>query len=236
MSTRFVFSCEHGGNRIPARYRGLFEGQAALLATHRGYDIGALPIARSVALALRAPLAYAVVSRLVIDLNRSLGHRSIFSSQTAALPEDERKRIIERHYLPYRDAVRRLVRRAMRGGVALHVSMHTFTPVLDGQRRNADIGLLYDPRHDIDREFCLALARAIAQQEGELRLRLNYPYRGVSDSVATALRRELSPARYVGIEIEVNQALASRASSRRRIARALARALERITQKPRSGS
>jgi len=39
---RLVLTCEHGGNRVPAAYRALFEGAEALLATHAGYDIGAL--------------------------------------------------------------------------------------------------------------------------------------------------------------------------------------------------
>ena len=38
----FLFTCEHGGNRIPAPYRRLFRGQRALLDSHRGYDPGAL--------------------------------------------------------------------------------------------------------------------------------------------------------------------------------------------------
>jgi len=34
----FIITCEHGSNRIPAPYRRLFRGQAALLDSHRGYD------------------------------------------------------------------------------------------------------------------------------------------------------------------------------------------------------
>ena len=37
-----VISCEHGGNRIPARYREWFTRHRALLASHRGFDPGAL--------------------------------------------------------------------------------------------------------------------------------------------------------------------------------------------------
>jgi hypothetical protein len=41
MRRRLLVSCEHGGNRVPARYVALFEGAADVLATHRGYDLGA---------------------------------------------------------------------------------------------------------------------------------------------------------------------------------------------------
>ena len=40
-----VITCEHGGNRIPVRYRGLFKVKKAVLLSHRGYDIGALSLA-----------------------------------------------------------------------------------------------------------------------------------------------------------------------------------------------
>jgi len=46
---RFLITCEHGGNRIPARYRPLFACHGALLASHRGYDPGALALARDFA-------------------------------------------------------------------------------------------------------------------------------------------------------------------------------------------
>src|SRR3954454_24119921 len=71
---RYLVTCEHGGNRIPARYRPLFAGAEALLESHRGYDPGALQLGREIAAALDAPLVSANVSRLLVDLNRSIGH------------------------------------------------------------------------------------------------------------------------------------------------------------------
>ena len=35
----------------------------------------------------------------------------------------------------------------------LHVAVHSFTPVLHGERRNADVGLLYDPARPRERAF-----------------------------------------------------------------------------------
>ena len=40
-----LLTCEHGGNRIPPRYRTLFQGHRRLLESHRGYDRGALAVA-----------------------------------------------------------------------------------------------------------------------------------------------------------------------------------------------
>ena len=69
----FLISCEHGGNRIPLRYRPLFEGYEHLLHSHRGYDSGALSMAKKLAITLHSPLFAATTSRLLIDLNRSIG-------------------------------------------------------------------------------------------------------------------------------------------------------------------
>ena len=41
----------------------------------------------------------------------------------------------------------------------------------------------------------------------ELRVRYNYPYRGDSDGLTTWLRKKHPAARYLGIEIEINQRL-----------------------------
>ena len=95
-----MVTCEHGGNRIPAPYRRLFQGQRALLDSHRGYDAGALVMATALSENLRAPLVASTTSRLLIDLNRSLGHRDLFSAVTRRAPAKTRTEIVEQHYRP----------------------------------------------------------------------------------------------------------------------------------------
>ena len=75
----FLVTCEHGGNRIPSSLQPLFRGYRALLATHRGFDPGALVMARQLATAFAAPLVTSTTSRLVVDLNRSIGHPRLYS-------------------------------------------------------------------------------------------------------------------------------------------------------------
>src|ERR1700693_4755004 len=105
----FIITCEHGGNQIPAPYRRLFEEQRALLDSHRGYDPGSLVMAKALASACRAPLVASTLSRLLIDLNRSIGHPQLFSAVTRAAPAATRAQIIERYYRAYREQVERLV-------------------------------------------------------------------------------------------------------------------------------
>ncbi len=142
----FLVTCEHGGNAVPAAYRRLFRGRRALLDSHRGYDPGALAMARALADAFDAPLVASTVSRLVVDLNRSRGHPRLFSAATRGTPAAVRAQILDRHYGPYRAHVERIVGAAVaRGRRVIHVSSHTFTPELDGKVRRADVGLLYHP-------------------------------------------------------------------------------------------
>ena len=201
-----LITCEHGGNRIPPRHRHLFHGHEDLLQTHRGYDAGGLTMAKDLAEAFRAPLFMATISRLLIDLNRSIGHPRLYSEATRAAPAGVRREILETHYLPYRNQVEaHIANEIAKGRRVVHISSHSFTPVLDGEVRNAHIGLLYDPGRAAEAELCKAWQTALKTSAPETRVRRNYPYTGKSDGFTAHLRRRFAQARYAGIELEVNQ-------------------------------
>lgn len=202
----FLITCEHGGNRIPAPYRSLFHDHDALLASHRSYDVGALRQAREMAQALNAPLFFSIVSRLLVDLNRSIGHRHLYSDISRQLPFAARQEILQRFYLPYRHAIIEKIEQVLtRGGRAIHISCHSFTPDLNGAVRNADVGLLYDPARAAEWQLCHHWRAFMRLQMPAIKVRLNYPYAGISDGLTTALRKQYSNEHYVGIELELNQ-------------------------------
>ena len=206
MHRRFLVSCEHASNRVPAAYAPLFAGAAGVLATHRGYDLGALDVARAFGRTLDVTPLAAKTTRLVVDLNRLPTNRNVFSAYTRSLPAEQRAAALDTHYWPYRKAVEGSVVQALEGGEAvLHISTHSFTPVLRGEVRNCDIGFLYDPREAGEVRFVEAWYAALAAAAPELTLRRNYPYRGVSDSLVTHLRRHYGRRGYVGMELELNQ-------------------------------
>jgi predicted N-formylglutamate amidohydrolase len=204
--TRLLITCEHGGNKIPAQYWPLFKKHRDLLQTHRGYDPGALALARDFAKAFDAELVYSTTSRLLVELNRSPGHPQVWSVATRGLPAEERERLLQRYYRPYRNWVEAQVAGSIEAGTAvMHVSSHSFTPKLDGDVRRADVGLLYDPARPRERELCLAWQDEIRRADPSLTVRRNYPYRGTGDGLTTHLRRLHSDRDYAGIELEVNQ-------------------------------
>jgi predicted N-formylglutamate amidohydrolase len=206
MRRRVLVSCEHGGNRVPAKYAPLFKGAAAVLATHRGYDLGARDVARSFGRTLGVDPFVATTTRLVVDLNRSPGNRDVFSAYTRSLSAEQRAAALAAHYWPYREAVEDAVAGAVEAREAvLHVSTHSFTPVLRGEVRNCDVGFLYDPARRGEVRFVEAWYAALREAAPWLVLRRNYPYRGVSDALVTHLRRRYGARGYVGMELEINQ-------------------------------
>jgi predicted N-formylglutamate amidohydrolase len=210
-----MVTCEHGGNRVPRRYAGLFRGWERRLATHRGMDFGALLMAREMAKALRAPLVASTVTRLLVDLNRSVGHRDVHSRASGRTSLDERERIVRRHYLPYRAQVEDLVAKAIgRGRRVIHISSHSFTPRLRGEVRRADVALLYDPARPGERGLVARWRAAFKRAAPELRVRRNYPYLGKLDGLTSHLRRRHPPDVYVGVELELNQAMVLGTESR----------------------
>jgi predicted N-formylglutamate amidohydrolase len=196
-----VVSCEHGGNRVPAAYRRLFP--PSVLASHRGYDPGALDLARNFARTYRAKLFYSTVTRLLVDLNRSEGHRQSFSR---FVPRALKREVLASHHRPYRAALEAHVRTAIaRGRRVVHLSCHSFAPRIRGVRRSADMGLLYDPGRRNERAFCTAWKASLESANPNRVVRLNYPYRGFADGLTTYLRTVFADDDYLGLELEVNQ-------------------------------
>ncbi len=201
-----VITCEHGGNRIPGPYRDLFHGHQALLETHRGFDHGALSMAKALAVALAAPLLVSTVSRLLVDLNRSAHHPRLHGEAIRKAPAAVRQRILKQHYQPYRARAERLVRQVIADhGRVIHLSSHSFTPELDGKVRTADIGLLYDPARPGEADLCERWKAALNTRAPALRVRRNYPYAGKGDGLTAWFRQRFPADTYVGIELEINQ-------------------------------
>jgi len=201
-----VVTCEHGGNDVPERYRELFAGREDVLQTHRGYDAGALQLGRELADAVGGAFFASTTTRLLIDLNRSLGNRDLFSEFTADAPREFREELLADHYRPYREPVEAFVDRSLAAGRrVLHLSSHSFTPVFHGEVRNADIGLLYDPRRPREVELAMRWYAALRLFAPDLKVRRNYPYTGRSDGFCAGMRRRLRTDDYLGLELEVNQ-------------------------------
>lgn len=206
MSPGIIISCEHGGNQVPACLSDLFKDKYQMLQSHRGWDPGALLLAEKIASRFHCLFVFEKISRLVIDQNRSLTNRKVFSEITTLLSSEQKEKIVSSIYKPYRMTINSSIDNLLKKHLRVyHFSIHSFTPVLNGVTRNADIGLLYDPRREIEKLICLKLIRRLENEIPGIRIRRNYPYKGTSDGLTTALRKRFNSSSYAGIEIEVNQ-------------------------------
>ncbi|WP_417213281.1 N-formylglutamate amidohydrolase [Bizionia sp.] len=201
---KLVLTCEHGGNYIPKEYKALFINQEAVLHSHRGFDLGALDVFQNL-----KPIAdfskFSTTSRLLIELNRSLHKKNLFSEFTNKLSKAEKQKIIAQYYKPYRDAVEGVILQYIQEGeTVIHISIHSFTPIWKKVERRVDIGLLYDSRIPKEKDFCKVSKAEILRISNNYDIRFNQPYLGKSDGFPTYLRKQFSE-NYIGIEIEINQ-------------------------------
>ncbi|MGW8161639.1 MAG: N-formylglutamate amidohydrolase [Desulfobulbales bacterium] len=205
---RLLVTCEHAGKRVPAVFQHLFAGRAEILDTHRAYDPGALDIARFLASSFKADLLSSQISRLLIDSNRSETNPRLFSQFSKKLSLSDKERLLAQYYRPYLSAVTSKTAEAVNHGyILVHVAVHTFIPELNGKKRTADIGLLYDPGRTKEKKLCARWKDELQQLDSSLRVRRNYPYLGKTDGLPTQLRRKFPPDHYLGIELEINQAI-----------------------------
>jgi predicted N-formylglutamate amidohydrolase len=212
--TTVIVTCEHAGNEIPPEYEPLFAGAAPVLASHRGWDPGAMGYAIRVASRLSAPLVATRVSRLLVEVNRSPDHPEVFSRYTRDADRPTRQHLLDAYYTPHRRSVQTLITALIKAGQSvLHLGMHSFVDTLDGMERTVDIGLLFDPGRVSECAFInrwrpeLERVLEAAGCSPALRVRMNEPYLGTDDGLTTHLRTVFPAAGYAGIEIEVRQGL-----------------------------
>ena len=205
--TILFLSCEHAVNTVPPAYGHLFHQHESLLQTHRAIDFGAKEIALHISQTIGCDYTLATVTRLLIDCNRSLNNTSCFSEVTQHLPSAEKQQLIDQYYLPYRQQTENVINSHIsRGYQVFQLSCHSFTPVFNDIPRSAGIGLLYDPKRHGEKEVARQWQGLLSLQTG-YRIRMNYPYTGSSDGFTSHLRKLHPETDYLGLELEVNQAL-----------------------------
>jgi predicted N-formylglutamate amidohydrolase len=203
MAPSIIITCEHAGNEIPEQYKNLFIGADDVLLSHRGWDPGAFYLAECLAERFSCELVACHSTRLLIETNRSIDSPDLFSDFSQRLTDREKEILKQQIYVPYRQAVEDAIQRLPKPVV--HLSIHSFTPVLDGKTRQADIGLLFDPSRIFEAQICDSWSRNLARALPGFSIRFNEPYRGTDDGFTTWLRTKFTDQDYAGIEVEVNQ-------------------------------
>ena len=225
---KLIVTCEHARNIVPNDIKSFIRIPVGVLQSHWGYDKGAYEIFKHFSNLSSADF-YSCVSRLVIDLNRSLHHQKLFSEYSRLLPNVTKSELIKSIYQPYRFSVENTINNFIREGFkVIHLSVHTFTPVLNGVKRNADIGLLYDPHREAEKEFVKQWKYSLNQSDENFIVRFNYPYKGISDGFTKYLRTRFNEEQYIGIELEVNQKFTLKIGTLNNTIKILSQSLEMV--------
>lgn len=175
-----IIICDHASARVPESLSNL--GLAPRdLKKHIGWDIGAKNMAVDLARALGAPAVLASYSRLVTDLNRAPAHPDCMraDSDHIAVPGNRKlsaaaKRArVKEIYTPYHAEIARRIEQVLaRGEVPVVLSVHTFTPEMDGVARPWEVGVLWNREKALSRR----LIETLRAQNKRLTVGDNQPY------------------------------------------------------------
>jgi predicted N-formylglutamate amidohydrolase len=148
-----VLLADHARRDLPDEYGdlGLPAGE---FERHIAYDIGVEAVTRRLAALTGAPAVFASFSRLLIDPNRGEDDptliRQLYDGTVVPgnypMEAAERERRLDSFYRPYHDAVGAMVKSVAdaSGKAPFIVSVHSFTPVMQGYVRPWHAGVLWD--------------------------------------------------------------------------------------------
>ncbi|MCH2164963.1 MAG: N-formylglutamate amidohydrolase [Marinovum sp.] len=214
-ASRVLVVCEHATSHIPPEFNqlGLSDDVAN---SHVAWDPGALPVAERMAEELDAVLFYGTMSRLLYDCNRPPEAPSAIPARSevfdipgnANLTQAVRAARVAQVYTPFSTALSDEISRH-RETLQLLVTIHSFTPVFHGVKREVEIGIL----HGEDARFAQAMMQT-KPHGAHFCIRLNEPY-AADDGVAHTLDQHGHANDLPNVMIEVrNDLIATDADQR----------------------
>ena len=172
--------CDHASCRFP-KSLGDMGLDPFSRRCHLAIDIGAGPLTEALAQSLGVMAVLQNYSRLVVDCNRQLMDPSAFLEYgdgilvpgNRNLHKDDKELRASALYWPYHVAIGDQVERLKKAGpLPAFVSIHSFTPVLNGESREWQMGVLWDKDEKM-REIFLEGLRGAGYHVGD-----NEPYSG----------------------------------------------------------
>ncbi len=202
--TPILLVCDHAACRFPEALGDMGLDPFARRC-HLAIDIGAGSLTEYLADRLGVTAVLAQYSRLVVDCNRDLLDPSaflqfgdgIFVPGNSNLHQQEKDARSNAIYWPYHQAVDTQVKRLSNSsGSPAFIAIHSFTPVLNGESRPWEIGVLWDSDLRL-RDIFLKDFREAGFNVGD-----NEPYSGKAPADFTIDHHAEEPGLpHVGIEI-----------------------------------
>lgn len=225
---------DHAGRIIPRRLRqlGVADGE---LERHIAWDIGIAGVTEHLSAVLDATAILQRYSRLAIDCNRDPAWVSAMPavSEFTRIPGNEglsdadRSARVAAIFTPYHDRIRALLdARAAAGRRTVFVAMHSFTPSFKGERRDMQVGVLFN--NDVR---LAAVLLDLLRAEGDLIVGENEPY-AITDSSDYSVPTHAEARGLVHVEIEIRQDLIADAAGQAAWADRFARLLRIAIEMP----
>jgi predicted N-formylglutamate amidohydrolase len=173
--------CDHAAAAVPAALDGLGL-QPGQRARHIAWDIGVAEVTRRLAERLDAPAILSGYSRLVIDCNRQLDDPTSIAQESdgvnvpgnRGLDAAARRLRADACFWPYHRAIAGMIESAKAAGrQPVLISLHSFTPVMQGFERPWQVGILYNRDGRVAERLLRALRRDPLLTVGD-----NEPYSG----------------------------------------------------------
>ena len=172
--------CDHASNRIPEAL-GTLGLSKKDREKHIAWDPGTEVIGRYLSEQLDAPAYFSTFSRIVVDVNRGANSPECMRETYDHVPvpgntnlsRAEKKQRIDEIFNPYHKNLAKQVQRFLKKKrVPMIISVHSFTPEMDGYRRPWHIGILWNKEDDI----ALKLVDNLRAQNPTMIVGENEPY------------------------------------------------------------
>ena len=199
-----ILSCEYAGNQVPIRYRSLFPSDE-ILNSFEGWDPGALDITVALSEALDLPCFTHQTTRLLVDVNTSLGNPHLFSAFTINLGDEDKQMLLDKYYFPYRLRVEHAL--AILPKPVVHLSIRTLPTISQEKILLTDIGIAFNPQRVLEKHVASQLLTSLEQTQIDFRIDLNESADTSENGFTSYLRTRFSEEEYVGITLEINQKL-----------------------------
>jgi len=204
---KVLLICDHASRAVPRVLENLGLSDTDL-AKHVGWDIGAAALTLELSRRWDAPAVLSGFSRLVVDCNRTLGEPTSMPAVSDGIAVPGNARLTDEQaaaraaacYWPYHEAVSAALDRFAAAGVApAVVSMHSFTPRMNGMDRPWHVGVLWDK----DPRLAVPLIANLARLHG-LTVGDNEPY-SARDPHGFTLRHHAQPRGLPHVLLEMRQ-------------------------------
>lgn len=231
----FFLLCEHASCYIPPEYKNLGISHKDLLS-HYGWDIGAFDVFQEICKNQQLQGIYSKFSRLLIDLNRQTQANDLIRQEldpgkkipgNLQLSSQEKQARIHRYWRPFHLQVEKKIRQLLhRNSPPILIGIHSFTPVLNGQQRKLDIGVLFHPQTFQSPQIAQTFYDHLQQKNYDVQY--NQPYSIEKPPHPYPIHHYAQKYQLSYIAIEINNSLIQKKQNAKKIALDLTQALRKI--------